>query len=125
MSIVLTLLLSFSISAFEDSFTRGEIKNLEKYFPDESKVYVEISVPFNVYGFLSKSQILALFKNIFYQFETKKFKIKEKIEGGNSIVLRIEWVIFDKIMEETKNINIFIRLSLEKNQWYISEIKGD
>ncbi|GEM_PF-2551486 len=125
MSIFLTLLLSFSISAFEDSFTKGEIKNLEKYFPDESKVYVEISVPFHVYGFLSKSQILALFKNIFYQFETKKFKIIEKIEGGNSIVLRIEWVIFDKIMEETKNINIFMRLSLEKNQWYISEVKGD
>lgn len=125
MSIFFTLLLSFSISAFEDFFTRGEIKNLENYFADETKVYVEISAPFNVYGFLSKSQILALFKNIFHQFKTKKFKVIEKIEGENSLLLRIEWVILNKITNETKSINIFMRLSLDKNQWHISEIKGD
>lgn len=125
MSIFFAILLSFFISAFEDSFTRGDIKNIEKYFANESKVYVEISAPFDVYGFLSKSQILALFKNIFHQFNTKKFKVVEKIEGENSIILRIEWVILDKITDETKGINIFMRLSLGKNQWHISEIKGD
>ncbi len=125
MRIFFVLLLSFSISSFEDFFIKGETKSLEKYFADKGKVYVEISAPVDVYGFLSKSQILALFRSIFHRFDTKKFKVIEKMEGGNSIILRIEWVMLDKVMNETKKINIFMRLSLDKNQWRISEIKGD
>lgn len=124
MNILFALLLNFSITAFENNFIHGDIKNLEKYFASERKVYIEFSVPFNINGFFSKSQVLALFREIFLQWETKEFKVVEKMEGNESLILKIEWRIWNKLGEEMKQTSIFMRLSYDKNRWFISEIKG-
>jgi hypothetical protein len=124
MNILLSLILAFSIQTFEADFSKGDLKSIENYLPDKGKVYIELSIPFNVYGFFSKSQVLALFREIFRYYETKEFKVKERMEGGDSIILKIEWKIRDRIMDETNQTSIFIRLSLEGHKWFISEIKG-
>lgn len=124
MNILLALILNFSVTAFENSFIEGDIKNLEKYFANERKVYIEFSVPFNINGFFSKSQVLALFREIFLQWETKEFRVIEKMEGDESLILKVEWRIWNKLREEMKKTSIFMRLSYDKNRWFISEIKG-
>ncbi len=124
MNFLLALLLSFSLQTFEEDFFHGNLKNLEKYFAEDRKVYIELSVPFNIYGFLSKSQVLTLFREIFLGFETEEFRVIEKIEGKDSLILKIQWKMLDRIMEEKKQSSIFMRLSLENNKWCISEIKG-
>ncbi len=124
MNFLISLLLVLSFQNFEEDFLNGNLKNLEKYFSGDRKVYIELSVPFNVYGFLSKSQVLSLFKEIFLNFQTEEFKIIEKIEGGDSIILKIHWKISDRITKEKKDTSVFMRLGYENNKWCISEIKG-
>lgn len=121
---LLLLLLSFSISEFENSFLNKDLENLQNYFARDKKVYMEFTFPVKVYGFFSKSQILALFREIFKRFENEEFKVVEKMEGANSLILKVEWKTQDKLTNEVKNTIIFMRLNFEDDKWYIAEIKG-
>ncbi len=124
MSFLLFLLLNFSVPSLENTFLKGDLKNLEKYFSEEKKVYVELSAPISIYGFFSKSQILAIFGNVFRSFQTEKFKIKEKMESEELIILKVEWKIRDKIKKNPRETSVFMRFDNYKGRWSISEIKG-
>lgn len=121
---LLLLFISFSISEFENNFLNEDLDNLQNYFASDKKVYMEFTFPVKVYGFFSKSQILALFREIFKRFENEEFRVVEKMEGVNSLILKVEWRIRDKLTDEVKNTVIFMRLHFEDNKWYIAEIKG-
>ncbi len=124
MNFLLFLLFNFSVLYLENTFLKEDLKNLEKYFSEEKKVYVELSVPISIYGFFSKSQILAILGNVFRNFQTEKFKIKEKMESEELIILKAEWKLRDKIKRSPRETIIFMRLDNYKGRWSISEIKG-
>lgn len=121
---LLFLFINFSINEFENAFLKKDLGTLNKYFANEKKVYMEFSIPLRVYGFFSRSQVLALFREIFQRFDSEEFKVVEKIEGPDSLILKVEWRMREKLRNEIKKANVFIRLHFEGSKGYIVEIKG-